>query len=30
MTVDEMEILDAVVMMTVVNGEVVYKNDASN
>ena len=30
MTVEEMEILDAVVMMTVVNGEIVFKNDISN
>ena len=30
MTVEEMEILDAVVMMTVVNGEIVFKNDTNN
>jgi predicted amidohydrolase YtcJ len=30
MTVDELEILNAVVMMTVVNGEIVYKNESSN
>ena len=30
MTVDEMEILNAEVMMTVINGKVVYKNEANN
>ena len=30
MTVEEMEILETVVMMTIVNGEVVYKSNEGN